>query len=655
MLRLTACLERRGRFPMPARIPVLGPISRVVALGIAFSAFSFPGQCQKPIQRPSFPNSNSQQVDNQSTDVSVSVRDLRGIPLGLGTIVHLAATAGSYNVTESTREASTAHFSSLPSGDYELEVSCPGYRKATERLSIIGNHSNMPVYVYMVPETDAAQPNDGPPGVVMSPQLRSEMEKSLQALRKQQYESARKLLAKAAQKAPGNPDVVYFLGVAELGLQHTDLAREDFQHALSLNPNHELALVSLGELQLQSGSVSDAISSFEKAIATGRASWRAHYHLASACLKAKRLGDAESEASRAIRMAKDKGAAPTYLLGQIQEAEGRRTEAIRTWQSVASAYPADPIADEAKTMIAHLERATPQTDIPAIASLPPPSAPEISLITVIDRPWAPPDLDSAAYETAPGVTCKTEQILDGAYQRMKSELVDFEKFTATEHIEHQTVDRNGWPGPTRAHDFSYIVLIYPLGKDSFYLEESRGDGGNDLTNFPTSLATVGLNSLGVSVVQPYYREYFDFSCEGLTNLRGQAAWQVRFEEKRGSKGGAIRLWRRSGKTYEIPIKGRIWVSSSGYAVVRVETELRDPVAGLELTKDHLFVDYGPVKFSSGNEQLWLPWSADMYMEFHGKRYHHRHFLSDYMLFGVDTTHKISKPRELPPPPEESSP
>jgi hypothetical protein len=80
----------------------------------------------------------------------------------------------------------------------------------------------------------------------------------------------------------------------------------------------------------------------------------------------------------------------------------------------------------------------------------------------------------------------------------------------------------------------------------------------------------------------------------------------------------------------------------------VETELLDPIPGWELTKDHLFVDYGPVKFSTSNQQLRLPWSADMYMELHGKRYHHRHFLSDYMLFGVETTHKISRPKELPP-------
>jgi hypothetical protein len=278
--------------------------------------------------------------------------------------------------------------------------------------------------------------------------------------------------------------------------------------------------------------------------------------------------------------------------------------------------------------------------------LPLPTVPDATLVTVVEHPWAPPGLDAAVHDVAPNVNCKTEQILDGALHRMKSQLVDFEKFTATEHIEHQEVDRYGWPGPVRSRDFSYIVLIFPFDKSSFYLEESRG-GGNDLANFPTSIATIGLNSLGVSVLQPYYRSHFAYACEGLASVRGQAAWQVRFEEKRDSKGAGVRQWRKNTVTYQIPINGRIWISSANFAVLRVETELRNPIPGLELTQDHLFVDYGPVNFSAGNAQLWLPWSADMYMELHGKRYHHRHFLSDYMLFGVDTRNNIEKPAEPP--------
>jgi hypothetical protein len=95
---------------------------------------------------------------------------------------------------------------------------------------------------------------------------------------------------------------------------------------------------------------------------------------------------------------------------------------------------------------------------------------------------------------------------------------------------------------------------------------------------------------------------------------------------------------------EIPLKGRVWVAASTYEVVHVETDLREPVPDLELKRDHLVIDYGPVSFQNGKTELWLPWHAEMYLELHRKRYHHRHTLSNYSLFAVDTTNKINDPK-----------
>ena len=83
-------------------------------------------------------------------------------------------------------------------------------------------------------------------------------------------------------------------------------------------------------------------------------------------------------------------------------------------------------------------------------------------------------------------------------------------------------------------------------------------------------------------------------------------------------------------------------------MLRVETDLREPVVPLQLTRDHLSVDYGPVTFHSQATTLWLPWSADMYMEMGGHRYHHMHHLTNYLLFEVDTSHKVAKPKNPPP-------
>jgi tetratricopeptide (TPR) repeat protein len=626
-------------------------LGRIAALGFAFVLLSFSLWGQRPVT-PTI-ESSSNLANNPVFDLDIFVRDHHGNPLDVAAAVHLSSARVNYNAVLPTQGASAAHFFNLPFGEYEVEVTCPGFRKVTERYASEFSRGSLPLYIYLIPESGPANPLAPSGGLVLAQQQRAEMQLGIAALNRDRYESARKTFARVMRKAPNDSDVVYFWGVAELGLQHRDVARESFQRALALDPNNDLALVSLGQMQLDGGAPADAVIPLEKAVSLGHASWHADFELASAYFQLHRLRDAETAAIRAVSLAKEKGATSLYLLGEIQYAEGKRAAAKHSWETLLQDFPKDSAVFTTRKMLERIESEGLDSGPPSDASLPAPPAPETKPATFVELPWAPRDIDDAAYDLAPGVKCQVGPILDGALNRMKTEMADFEKFTATEHVEHQEIDRYGWPGPIKSYDFSYVVFVHALGEDSFYLDEYRNGVGTP-SGFSDAIISTGLNSLGVNVLQPFYRDRFNYSCEGLSNLRGQAAWQVHFDEKRDAKAGGVRIWREGNITYNIAIKGRIWVSSASYAILRVETDLRDPIAGLGLTKDHLMVDYGPVNFSTGNEQLWLPWSADMYMELRGKRYHHRHFLSDYLLFDVDTTHRIGKPAE-PPPPVESAP
>jgi len=184
--------------------------------------------------------------------------------------------------------------------------------------------------------------------------------------------------------------------------------------------------------------------------------------------------------------------------------------------------------------------------------------------------------------------------------------------------------------------------------------DERRDGSEAYFSFPTALATRGLVSLGVNIFHPAFSSDFVFSCEGLGRWEDHPAWQVRFEQREGTP-SRIRSWSYLGKTFAIPLKGRVWISPNTFDIIRLETDLREPVKELQLTKEHLAIDYGPVDFKQVKEQLWLPQSAEMYFSFLGKRYHHKHTLSDYVLFSVDEKSKISRPQEIPPKPANSQP
>jgi Flp pilus assembly protein TadD len=592
-----------------------------------------------------------------TASLSVNVRDASGVPMEGASIVTLVASVGSYYQTATTRDASVATFDGLPPGDYDIEATYPGYKPAKELVTVTAVGSSMQVYLYMIPESDNNSPGPQAKGIVMSPKLQAEIDKGLEAMRKRQFESAKAHFTKGLSLAPGNPDLCYLLGTSELGLNHVDVARQNFEHALTIDPTHERSLLALGELQLRNGETGAAIVTLEKAFLKNGAGWRTHLLLATAYAKAGRAADAETHARRAAELARQKGAGARLLLGEILAAEGKLPEAQSTWQELVAKFPGDPAAAEAKKRIAGLSEpraavravsaASPSSEPGPLANLPVPNTPAVELLPANERPWAPPDIDSREFPLAENAPCSAEDILPRAQQRMKSQLQNFEKFTATEHIDHQEIDRLGRPGPVKSRDFSYIVFVNRFKGDSFFIDEDRHATGSD-SSFPTSLATTGLNNLGVSILQPAVTGEFSYRCEGLASIRGKASWQIRFQENKNSS-TAVRLWQREGKLFPIPIKGRIWLSSTSFDVLRIETDLLEPVQLLGLTRDHLLVDYGPVSFTSTNTTLWLPWSAEMHMELRGRRFHHKHYLTDYMLFGVDTNHKIGKPKNAPPP------
>jgi Flp pilus assembly protein TadD len=582
----------------------------------------------------------------QIVTVSIGVRDSHGLPLEEKASVKLSSKVRGFYKTFLTEQSSSASFTSILEGPYDLEVQCPGYVTVVEHLDINEGSAFFSTYVYMHSKLEPEASPNSSQGLVLTPKLAKEIDKGLESMRKKQYETAKRHFENASRILPKSPDILYLQGTAELGLAQPDAARQDFQQALAFDPSHEKTLLALGELQLQSGDYPGATKTLVKAYDANGAGWKTRYLLATAYAKTGRLTEAEFHAAAAVRLARSNAAPALLLLGDIQEAEDKLADAKQSWERIETEFPASPDVAAARMRIADASGEHPKTtkEVPVTLAT---SALKIELPAAIEeRAWAPPDIDSKEYSVAPDVTCNADEIIPRAMRRMKSQLENLEKFGATEHIEHQEIDKNGLAGPIKVHAFYYLVFVVPQKSDSVFLEESRDGGISGAKDFPTSLATIGLNSLGVSVLQPIYRRGFNYQCEGLANIRGSAAWQVRFEEKQGANLD-VRRWQRLGTYYNIPLKGRIWLSSTSFDLLRIETDLREPVVNLELSRDHLQVDYGPVKFAAGKTQLWLPWNAEMYLELHGKRYHHKHVLTDYMLFGVDTSHKINAPKGVP--------
>jgi Flp pilus assembly protein TadD len=612
---------------------------------------------------PSGPGQGGGLPQEMLVTVVVSVRENGGAPLEGSAIVKLNSDFSGLHLTAPTQESGAATFSSVRSGEYQIEVSSAGYKSKTEPATIMPSYSSYNVYVYMQPESAADNASAPPAATTMSPKLQGEIDKAVGKMRRQQYDEARQHFEKAAKMAPGNPDVQYMWGMLEYYQQHYDAAQTRLETAVSINPSHERALVTLGEIQLREKKDAQAVQTLEKAFLVNGADWRMHYLLAFAYADEKEFAKAETHAQRAADLGgKEHSPQARVLLGRILTSEGKLSAARSAFDGVVRSFPTDPSAKEAKVALAALDKAaeSPAANVvaastsaetaassptaaasPGASANPVPSpvpAPAASI-----RPWAPPDVDAKEYVVAPDVSCSLDTVLQRTQMRTMKQIANFEKFMATEHIEHQDIDLNGNPGQMRSKDFTYLVFIRKTKQGSLLLDEDR-NGGENLNQFPTSLATHGLVGLGVFLFDPEYQNDVTYRCEGLSEWRGQAAWEIRFEQKRDVE-SRLMTWRNNHGVFPVALKGRVWISSSTYDVLHLESDLRDPMSQIELDRDHLAIDYGPVNFNHGKTSLWLPWYAEMYMQLHGKRYHHRHTLTNYALFSVDTDHQINAPKD----------
>jgi hypothetical protein len=95
----------------------------------------------------------------------------------------------------------------------------------------------------------------------------------------------------------------------------------------------------------------------------------------------------------------------------------------------------------------------------------------------------------------------------------------------------------------------------------------------------------------------------------------------------------------------VPIKGRAYIDAATLEVLRLESELDEPVDKIGLTVERFTINYAPVQFRTGAQELWLPQTAELYVEQKGHRYYREHSFQNFQVFAVNTNQKVQAPRE----------
>ncbi len=253
-------------------------------------------------------------------------------------------------------------------------------------------------------------------------------------------------------------------------------------------------------------------------------------------------------------------------------------------------------------------------------------------------PWGPPDIDTVVPPVDTAAPCPVGDVLAGASKRVKELVTNMQRFSATERIEYFEADKYNASHMTAKAKFMYVAYIHEVRPGQLAVEEYR-DNSLGLQNFPTNIAASGTAAFAL-ILHPDYVNDFRFVCEGVADREGHPAWQLRFAQQKKNN---FHHYRVANNIYRVDLKGRVWIDQKTHDVLRLETDLLQPMPEIPLMREHITINYGDVRFDKRKVNLWLPQNADIYMDYRGKRYHHSHSFSDFQIFWVETEEKTKSP------------
>jgi hypothetical protein len=463
---------------------------------------------------------------------------------------------------------------------------------------------------------------------------RNEYQKGCAALRKKKRGDAEKHFRKALREYRKYATAWVTLGQVLAAQQRTAEARNACLQASIVEPSYVAAYLCLADIAARAHSWDEVLRLSGRALeldpSTNAVSYEYH---AAANLNLRNLAAAEKSGLRALQTDRDhREPRVHFVLAQIHEAKGdSANEAVQLREYLRYSDSA-PDAAMVEQYLSDLERQTNTTH--SVATQPASGAVDRSLM----REWAPPDVDASLPPVlSNGAACPLPQILKGTSNHTLDLIESMRRFSASEYIEQIDIGKNGRRQNSSTETVNYVAEIQQNSSGYPSVQEYRSGAG------ATRKPVIDLGAAVFALIfHPSHIGNFDFRCEGLTDLQGLPVWQLHFVESNDSNRSFAAI--RSGGSINLTrFKGRAWITTDSYDVLRIETDLVSPVAEIDLQREHQVITYAPVEFPSRHTRLWLPDSTSLYIAYRGHRYERVHTFTEFQLFSVESTEAVKEP------------
>ncbi len=539
-----------------------------------------------------------------------------------------------------TDPSAVASFGIYPQGSYELRVDGQDVEPQTQSFSIQPNEGVHTETIFVRRVQQAAGASGAGASELVDARVpskaRDQVANGDAEARRSKWQKALQHYAAAIKIYPNYAAAYYRVGVVYLQLKQDEKAAEALKKSLELEPDNPKAAVQLARLETAQKRFDEVERLLETVVAEHTENAEALFLLANAELETSHFSEAVANARKAHGMAHRGYEALHLVSGAALEAQGQSELAADEYRQFLKEAPGSPLAARAQAALTALAQGDKDRD--AVAQMSPGvtaaliTAKPMPMLPAVDLAWAPPNVDDVVPAAHDSSSCPLGDVLQRTGTSVQELVDNLQQFTAAEEVEHSELNGKDWRH-VQTVQFSYVAEIRRTEPGKLGVEEYRDGIGNILEGRGIKLLTTGMAAMAL-VFHPDYIGNFVVSCEGQTSVDGEAAWQVHFAQRPQVTSNFRAYW-VAGKFYPIKLKGRAWISVSTAEVLKLETDLAEPIKDI-LKREHMMVTYRSVEFPKRSVRLRLPETAEIYMDFRGRRYRDRHSFSDYQLFSVDT-------------------
>ncbi len=245
-------------------------------------------------------------------------------------------------------------------------------------------------------------------------------------------------------------------------------------------------------------------------------------------------------------------------------------------------------------------------------------------------------------------------ILQKTGQNVETFFRDFQNATSHERIEEEQLGKGGKVKRSLEQKFQYLLVTTPY-QTGMSLDEYRTDNTGAVRG-PSGLSdgfmlTAGFASASL-VFHPEYQAGAKFKLLGSANVDGVACDLVAFAQV-PEKAKMFGRFSSNSATALVLHQGIAWINPSDSRIVRLRTDLLQPLPNVRLQRETTEIHYGLVRFKDVAAPLSLPSQVSVTVEWKGKTFRNLHEYRDFKLFNTSAHEKRSA--ENPPAPAAPTP